>query len=334
MEQQTALLISPHGLTSDEQTVLTQVLDTLATDGMQFELQTDCVQQAHLIVLDDDTDSGRNALLRARAGQVKLVFSNHNRHGKNLISIQKPVNLTSLQSLLLQIVQKMYSQLQLLQSDTVVAEAAPSYTPSTIQGNNNLFCALLEAKEQQQLLRIEIPDNPEIYVNGYSKSFATRIEHSEINNIFKCDFSRIAITSIEEQEFNANTNDLLISALYRLLWISGIYGSSGKLITGHDPDRPVKLRAWPNFTRNDFLPQHLKIAAVLARQPISIAKLVETVGINEKDVVNFYNAAYAVDLIEFCDESTATATPPPSARNNNKHRGILAKLAAHLKIGA
>lgn len=334
MEQQTALLISPHGLTSDEQTVLTQVLETLESDGVQFELQTDSVQQAHLIVLDDDTDSGRNALLRARAGQVKLVFSNHNRHGKNLISIQKPINLASLQALLLQIVQKMYSQLQELRSDTGVAEAAAEYTSSTIQSNNNLFCTLLEAKEQQELLRIEIPDQPIIYINGNSKSFATRIEQSEINNIFEYDFSRIAITSIEEQEFNANTNDMLISALYRLLWVSGIYGSSGKLITGHDPERPVKLRAWPNFTRNDFLPQHLKIAAVLARQPISITKLVETVGIKREDVVNFYNAAYAVDLIEFCDDSSAAAATPPTPNNNNKQRGILAKLAAHLKIGA
>jgi len=334
MEQQTALLISPHGLTSDEQTVLTQVLEALESDGVQFELQTDSVQQAHLIVLDDDTDSGRNALLRARAGQVKLVFSNHNRHGKNLISIQKPINLASLQALLLQIVQKMYSQLQELRSDTGVAEAAAEYTSSTIQSNNNLFCTLLEAKEKQELLRIEIPDQPIIYINGNSKSFATRIEQSEINNIFEYDFSRIAITSIEEQEFNANTNDMLISALYRLLWVSGIYGSSGKLITGHDPERPVKLRAWPNFTRNDFLPQHLKIAAVLARQPISITKLVETVGIKREDVVNFYNAAYAVDLIEFCDDSSAAAATTPTPNNNNKQRGILAKLAADLKIGA
>ncbi len=333
MGTQTALLISPHGLNTDEQDALTQVLEKLAMDGMQFQLQPDNVQQAHLVILDDETETGKNALLRARTGQVKLVFSSRNRSGKNLISIQKPINLTSLKELLIRIFQKMYSQLALQPGATVLTQVNDFGPQGILQPDSNLFVVLLDAKEHQQYLRIEAPGFPEIYVNGNSKSFATRTDQNDIKKILSVPFEQLAITPINEQDFNQNTNDMLIAALYRLLWVSGIYGSNGQLIAGHDTSRPVKLRAWPNFTRNDFLPQHLRLAAILARYPTTIDELVETTGINQAEIVNFYNAAYAVDLIEFAENTAAQIKAPPPPSLNDKCRSILSKLAARLKLG-
>lgn len=331
MGTQTALLISPHGLNTDEQSALTQVLERLAMDGMQFRLQPDNVQQAHLVILDDETEIGKSALLRARTGQVKLVFSSRNRSGKNLISIQKPINLASLKDLLVRIFQKMYSQLA---QEPTLATASILGTQDIMQSGSNLFAVMLDAKEGQQLLRIEAPDFPEIYINGNSKSFATLIENNDLRKIFSVPFEQLTITPIDEQDFNKHTNDMLLAAMYRLLWISGIYGSNGQLIAGHDANRPVKLRAWPNFTRNDFLPQHLKLAALLARQPTTITELVKTTGINQTDVVSFYNAAYAVDLIEFAENTADRIKEPSPQPQNIKRQSILSKLAARLKLGA
>lgn len=333
MGTQTALLISPHGLNTDEQSALTQVLERLALDGMQFQLQPDNVQQAHLVILDDETETGKNALLRARTGQVKLVFSSRNRSGKNLISIQKPINLTSLKDLLVRIFQKMYSQLAQEPTAMTLATASVLGPQDIMQSDNNLFTVILDAKENQQLLRIEAPDFPEIYINGNSKSFATLMEHNDLRKIFTIPFEQLTITPIDEQDFNKHTNDMLIAAMYRLLWISGIYGSNGQLIAGHDTNRPVKLRAWPNFTRNDFMPQHLKLAAILARQPTTITELVGTTGLNQSDVVSFYNAAYVVDLIEFSENTADRIKEPSPPTPNTKRQSILSKLAARLKLG-
>ena len=58
------------------------------------------------------------------------------------------------------------------------------------------------------------------------------------------------------------------------------------------------MRAWPNFTRNDFRAQHLKLAAVLARQATRLDQLSAMTQVPLYDIANFYNAAYAVDLID------------------------------------
>lgn len=334
----TALLISPHGLDHIEQDALNQVLEMLALDGMQFRLHTENVQQAHLVVLDDESEHGKSALLKARTGQVKLVFSSSPRTGKNLISIRKPINLGLLKDILLRVFQKMHEQLAQQVSVSATPDNAQSMDSATlneVQANtDSLFTRLLQAKEDALLLRITPPALPELYINGRSKSFATRLDQNELKRLFIVPVEQIQVEQIDEASFNDASEGLVISALYRLLWTSGVYGSNGQLLQGHDLHRPVKLRAWPNFTRNDFLPQHLKLAAVLARQPTSIHSLTEQTGIATQDIINFYNAAYATDLIELGSDVTSLQRQPVNKPAlDNKRRGIFAKLAARLKLG-
>ena len=334
MGTNSALLISPHGLDLEEQNTLKTALQSLATDGVYFQVQNQNVQAAHLVIVDDESEHGLTVLEQARAGQVKLVFSSLPRKGKNLVSVKKPIDLTNLKDILSRVFRKM--QAQLSQRSGQIAQPAPSSTATgTDVLEKNLFVTLLEAKEKQQLLKITFPEHPVLHVNGQSRSFACDAEHDAIKLMSTVPFAQLEIEYIVEEDFSFATQGNVISALYRILWVAGVHGSQGKLLPGHDDQRPVKLRAWPNFTRNDFLPQHLKIAAVLARQPTTLQELQQQTQLNRDDIINFYNAAYAVDLIETNAEATAVAESAPVERPvSSKRKGILAKLAARLKLGA
>lgn len=326
MTPTTSLVISSHGLLDDEQEALGKALENLGTAGLHYQLHSGNVQKAHLVVLNDETDSGKSALLRARAGQVKLVFSSTPRSGKNMILVRRPVNITLLQNILSRVFGKMQDQL--------IQNIEPQSSEPASQ-NETLFTTLIYAKEKQKLLCLTLPDLTKLYVNGQSKTFMADDDINHLKKFAPIPLSEIKLSNIDEEHFSAETRKKPISALHRLLWTAGIYGSEGKLLAGHTMDRPVKLRAWPNFTRNDFLPQHLKMAAIIARRPTSLEQLVKQTGIAQSDIINFYNAAYAVDLIEISD-SSEVEDKIPAIQNSGMaqtRQGILSKLASRLKLG-
>lgn len=338
MTPTTELVISSHGLLEDEQEALGKALEFLGTSGLNYQLHSGNVQKAHLVVLNDETDSGKSALLRARAGQVKLVFSSTPRSGKNMILVRRPVNITLLQNILSRVFGKMQDQLQQTLSDPSVEPgeepgAEPRVEPAS--QDETLFTTLIYAKEKQKLLCLTLPDLTKLYINGQSKTFMSESDINHLKKFAPTPLSEIKLSNIDEAHFSAETRKKPIYALHRLLWTSGIYGSEGRLLSGHTMDRPVKLRAWPNFTRNDFLPQHLKMAAIIARRPTTLEQLVKQTGIARSDIINFYNAAYAVDLIEISDSSeindkTENMQTPALSQ---ARQGLLSKLASRLRLG-
>ncbi|MDR9435234.1 MAG: hypothetical protein RI563_00035 [Thiohalophilus sp.] len=334
MTPTTELVISSHGLLEDEQEALGKALEFLGTSGLNYQLHSGNVQKAHLVVLNDETDSGKSALLRARAGQVKLVFSSTPRSGKNMILVHRPVNITLLQNVLIRVFGKMQDQLQhSLYEPRVKADADPRAEPAS--QDETLFTTLIYAKEKQKLLCLTLPDLTKLYINGQSNTFISENDINHLKKFAPTALSEIKLSNIDEAHFSAETRKKPIYALHRLLWTSGIYGSEGRLLSGHTMDRPVKLRAWPNFTRNDFLPQHLKMAAIIARRPTTLEQLVKQTGIARSDIINFYNAAYAVDLIEVSetrkiDDNTEHLHTPALSQ---ARQGLLSKLASRLKLG-
>ncbi|HHH48777.1 MAG TPA: hypothetical protein ENK51_07820 [Gammaproteobacteria bacterium] len=119
-----------------------------------------------------------------------------------------------------------------------------------------------------------------------------------------------------------------ISTLDSLLWQAGVEHSGGHLLDGHDMAQPVRLKAWPNFTRNGFRQSHFKLAAIMARQPISLKELRKEAGVARDEVVSFYNAAYAVGLI---DRSVGAADAGQlNSKPRTRRKGLLGMLARKL----
>lgn len=124
-----------------------------------------------------------------------------------------------------------------------------------------------------------------------------------------------------------------------LLWQVAAFSSQGRLPKNIRPNTPLQLKHWPNLTRLPALPESLRLAAFLARSPVSPALTVKMLRVQPADLFNFLAAADSQDLLRYRtgDETPASASATgavaagtlaqeiPSAR-----RGFLSRLLAKI----
>ncbi|MBI1423870.1 MAG: hypothetical protein GC149_10430 [Gammaproteobacteria bacterium] len=318
--------IAPVGLDAQDRVAVNTATKLLSYDGIAYQLFDGEPAKAHLLILDEESAEGKQALKHSRPGQVKLVLSNKPASAKNTIGIPRPMDLGVLKSVL----KKLYGMLQ----GQVAAQQAADATKQSKQGapalTASLFNILLDAKTDKQILHIQSRQFPDIFIDGRNHCLATTASETEINQLVKLAPTDFTITRMNPDSFAVHSNNMSIQSLYNLLWLAGIKCSDGKLLAGHKLDAPFRLRAWPNFTRNTFIAEHLKLAAVLAKQTLNLQQLAEMTQVALGEVINFYNAAYAVDLIEF--RQVADVVNAPAQPRNLAKQGLLAKIAQRLNL--
>ncbi|MBL8398287.1 MAG: hypothetical protein JNL84_09125 [Candidatus Accumulibacter sp.] len=96
-----------------------------------------------------------------------------------------------------------------------------------------------------------------------------------------------------------------------MLWNVAAWAARGRLPVGTDPYRPVRLKAWPNFTRVFVPPHALRIAALWVRGYASPIDIATRLGIPQRYVFSFYTAAQFAGLINFEPLSLAANRPAP-----------------------
>jgi len=321
------LYIAAPALPVQERKHLLVALKVLQLENMCFHILDESPTSAHLLVLDGDSASGQRLLRASREGQVKLLISTQPTAGKNIIAIKKPYNIQSLTNLLKKLFLTMREQIAKKQKST-----KPSLVrkQTNVNSDKTLFALLLDVKSQRKIVRISCSQHHDIYVDGVNRSLVTSASHEEIKEIIGKPYEEMTIDYLPGSDFAVHNSAMNVSTLHHILWISGLENSNGKIIQGHDLDQPIRLRAWPNFTRNDFKAEHLKLAAIMARQALSISELSQLSNIPLVEVINFYNAAFAVDLIDFNDQSQSM--PVRQNGNSHQHRSLLTKIANRLSI--
>lgn len=116
-----------------------------------------------------------------------------------------------------------------------------------------------------------------------------------------------------------------------LLWKVALWSARGRLPIGIDIHSKIGLNHWPNLTRLVNIPQFLRVAALWAKHPRTLAGTVETLGIEARYVCAFFSACHALDLTWI---QTAAASPevvlaeaPKPARS-----GILGRILRRLRV--
>ena len=107
-----------------------------------------------------------------------------------------------------------------------------------------------------------------------------------------------------------------------LLWNVAAWAARGRLPAGTDPYRPVRLRAWPNFTKVFMSPHAMRIAAAWTRTWASPVEIASRLGIAQRYVFSVYSSARFAGLIDFAlprqpatpAAPAASATPARPAR--------------------
>lgn len=320
------LNIVPVGLNEQDRLVVMTATKLLSFDQIQYQIFDGQIAKAHILIIDDAHSEGKQALKQCRPGQIKFIITDTPEVAKNTIGLQRPIELAKIKNLLTKIYTKLQQQLrqqQRVQPLIKEVQEVPILSDS-------LFKLLLDTKEKKQILRISSSDLPDFFIDGRNHCLATVAKDAEIDRLLAQPLTALSITHMNTETFSVHSNDLSIQSLNNLLWLAGIKCSDGKLLSGHRVDKPFRLRAWPNFTRNTFIAEHLKLAAVLAKQAMNLVQLSELTQIALSDVINFYNAAYAVDLIEH--KTTADIAPVVSRKSSSAKQGLLSKIAKRLNL--
>ncbi len=322
------LHISSPGLADQDLVALRTAVKLLSQAGQSFSLEEKYKNSAHLLVLDEESDGGRAVLKNSRAGQVKLLLSSQPQTGKNVVAIQKPVDINTLKNLLSKLFVVMQAQLlkatQSLHADKPVSDQS-SGTPT-----ENMFDLLLDIKANRRTMEIKSESLPTLLVDGENRSVATSGSMDDVIKTVQTPANLLRVKKLDGETTLSGTQQLNISSLDTILWVAAIECSKGKLLPGHTIDKPVKLKAWPNFSRTSFRPDHLKLAAMLARNPLTLAELSQFSQVPYDDVVDFYNAAYSVDLIEF--QENLEQMRKPEQKQDSKRLGLLSKIAKRLAL--
>lgn len=111
-----------------------------------------------------------------------------------------------------------------------------------------------------------------------------------------------------------------------LLWRVGIACGQGRLPARTERGRTVFLSQWPNLTRLMALPQAPRVAALWALRGASVNETVALLSIKPRDVVDFYNGAWALNLVTEDGHHVKRAL-----RKNARNRGLLTRLIGWLR---
>ncbi len=283
------ILISPVLLDETEKKILNEVAEALVTEGIDCAVLNDNDIRGHIVIIETQHEQHHDILNQLRPGQTKILFSSEFYSDKNIVSIVKPTSVFSLKKLIYTISLK----IRHLNVDDNKTTNLPQYTSK----ESSIFHVLLNAKVDKKLLSLSSDNHPNLYVDGISNTIVSSAQHSEMEDILNKSLDGFKIDSISNDELAAFSVGLNVSSLDSKLWVSAVTWSNGELLDGHCDDKAFTLKEWPHFLRNGFKTDYVKIAAILARQSCSINDLEKSTNISRTDIINFYNAAFAVGLI-------------------------------------
>lgn len=83
-----------------------------------------------------------------------------------------------------------------------------------------------------------------------------------------------------------------------LMWNLAARTSRGRLPEGSSLNKVYRLKKWPNFTRLEYSPSDLQIAAHWSRQALSINQISALLNVEREHIYIFFTAALAVGLFD------------------------------------
>jgi hypothetical protein len=336
MPDASILHISPLALSEADFVMLQTAIERLVSeDDIPCRLLARNDPHGHLTVIDPETAEGQAMLARLRPGQVKLLLTGSAQSGKNIISLKKPVQQASLQQILRHVCQQMLAQLQRVVPSSQTpqpASASPetpiANVPADTSTRPGLLPVLLQARKERQLLHIKW-DNQELFVDGQQYIYATLAPADSLQVLLQAPLESVQVRKLSPTEAMPGHLGSAINGLENLLWEAGLACDDG-LPEGIESDSRIQLKAWPNFTRHGFHPEHFKIAALLAQRAGSYDELLQQAGISAAGIYSFIQACHAVDLI--VEASHAPASVKQRSSRTPERKGILNRIAQRLGI--
>lgn len=294
MSTPSTLYISVINLSETDQKVFQVALHLLEDEGIHCEVLPLQDERGHLVVIDMEAEHSDNILKSLKPGQVKLVMSSAHMTGTNLVSILKPIRVDSFKDVLSKVCNKMYSQL-----GNNVTPQKSSATEISSQGSDFavFMRQVMQVSEHKQSCVIHLQNRQDLMIDGERQMLLSREPFEDIINSALSTFERANIEILPGKINPVDTGNASMTALPGFLWELAVRSSESILPVELNQSTKVNLKAWPNFTRHGFKPEHLKIAALLAKQAVSIDAIAQQTALAPGLVQQFVNGCYAVGLL-------------------------------------
>ncbi|MEH6457574.1 MAG: hypothetical protein V7749_14695, partial [Cocleimonas sp.] len=197
-------------------------------------------------------------------------------------------------------------------------------------------------KDSEQLYRIKYNDliivldhsqdciycNLPVTSDEYSETCFAEIEHKQIK-VHDLDYSEVKLyrDKIEQNPDRAHSIESFI-------WSTSLLTSRGRLPAKTDITKKIGLKMWPNLTRVELTPNAMQIAAVFSKNPGNLLEVSEWLGLEQRYVFAFYNAALSLGMIEL--DSSKLKKPSFSlgkknSKDKSEERSFFGRLLQRLK---
>lgn len=286
-----------------------------------------------IFVVDIDSPEGKSfyAQFDYASHHSLLLLSNEMVNDQRNPVLRKPLRVQTLRDVLYEMIVDQMPEMTKQQNpvmakiNTVVAGGVTAPTDAS----KTLLYALLQARREKQVMQVYSPPHPALYVEPIQGVIATSASRDILRKITRSS-AAVAIKVLSQTDFDILARGQQILPLTHVLWSAALYGSGGKLIEGHSIDTPIQLIAWPNFSRLEFEPEHMRLASMMTLRPTSLREIHEKTKFPMDVICSFYNAAMAINLISVkpVTNKVVKAVAEP------KKRSLFTKIATRLKIAS
>lgn len=201
---------------------------------------------------------------------------------------------------------------------------------------------LKSTQGEEQLFRIKYKDLIIVIDHSQRKIYCNKPINDD-------DFATVCANEIESNTLKVHDLDYSEEKLYRskisknqnrthsfesFIWTMSLLTSRGRLPKGTTLTRTVGLKTWPNLTRLELMPHAMNIAAVFSKHPGNLIEIPNWLNIHQKYIFAFYNAALALEMIEFDAvkaKKSGFSFGSKSSKKKSEERGFFGRLLKRLK---
>ncbi|MDH5325604.1 MAG: hypothetical protein OEY58_09110, partial [Gammaproteobacteria bacterium] len=146
-------------------------------------------------------------------------------------------------------------------------------------------------------VRLEGPWRPiTVYFQDNEIGVEKNLRHLYALSLVRLSPEQVKITVLKRHRQGDNSAELRMP-MEQFLWKLALRTSLGRVPEGTSLYAPVKLRRWPDLSRNALTPYAYRIAALWTRQSTSILHTADILNIPLRYILVFYSAALAAGLM-------------------------------------
>jgi hypothetical protein len=169
------------------------------------------------------------------------------------------------------------------------------------------------------------PDSRKIWLDADDKQLRVfaGMEHKLFANT-------ISLSPIDEVENVSSKAADKFQDMDAFIWKLSIWTSKGRFPANIDPNLPLFLKQWPNFTRLMLIPDAMRIAALLLKSPRSAIEIVKVLQVKPQYVFAFITACQSLGILGQCQRQADFVVSPEPPKPNQK-QSLFSKILHKLR---